>query len=249
MTSRYTSFSGQLFFNFPPSPEYLFSNFIVFEESEFAYQSAKNVCDANSISDSLFIYGGHGLGKTHLLRAIGNQTQKHDPSAKIIYSQCRNLIKELEAKKTSSDNIIDQILKADLLLLDDLDNLKNNLLFQKMLYYIFNTLKEKGKKIVFAGRTSPSKLTETADYLISRFNWGIISPIGPMNDDAGCKLIQKMALDFGLEIPAPVAKFIIVRIPRDYISLKNAVNQINYESYTQKRKVTIPLTKIALKIN
>jgi DnaA-homolog protein len=126
--------------------------------------------------------------------------------------------------------------------------LRKNIDFQKMLYHIFNTLNEKGKKIAFAGKTSPSQLKDTADYLVSRFSWGIIAPIGPMNDQAGCKLIQKMALDFGLEISDAVAEFIIVRIPRDFISLKKAVASINQESYVQKHKVTIPLTKTALKL-
>jgi chromosomal replication initiator protein len=249
MASEDTSLAEQQVFSFPPSPEYFFSNFIQYEESEFAYQSAENLCKLNSICNTLFISGDQGLGKTHLLKAIGNQIQQSNSSKKVIYSKCGDLITKLNTKKNNSENIVNQILNADIFLLDDLDDLKNNLNFQKTLYHIFNTLKEKEKKIAFAGKTSPSQLKGTADYLVSRFSWGIIAPIGPMNDQAGCKLIQKMALDFGLEISDVVAKFIIVRIPRDFTSLKNAVALINNESYVQKRKVTIPLTKTALKID
>ncbi len=249
MASEHTSLAEQQVFSFPPSPEYSFSNFIQYEESDFAFQSAKDLCKPDSISATLFISGDQGLGKTHLLRAIGNQIQQNDPSKKVIYSKCGELINKLETNKKNSDNIINQILTTDIFLLDDLDDLKNNISFQKTLYHIFNTLKEKGKKISFAGKSSPSQLKETADYLVSRFSWGIMAPIGSMNDQAACKLIQKMALDFGLEISDAVAKFIMVRIPRDFISLKEAVTAINNESYVQKKKVTIPLTKTALKID
>ncbi len=249
MASKHTPLAEQQVFDFPPSPEYSFSNFIQYEESNFAFQSAKDLCKPDSISNTLFISGEQGLGKTHLLRAIGNQIQQDDASQKVIYSKCGDLINKLETNKKSSDNIIDQILATDIFLLDDLDDLKNNVSFQKTLYHIFNTLKEKGKKISFAGNTPPSQLKATADYLVSRFSWGIMAPIGQMNDEAARKLIQKMASDFGLEISDAVAKFIIVRMPRDFISLKKAVASINNESYVQKRKVTIPLTKIALKID
>lgn len=249
MASEDTSLAEQQVFSFPPSPEYFFSNFIQYEESEFAFKSAEDLCKADSICNTLFISGDQGLGKTHLLKAIGNQIKRENPFKKVIYSKCGDLINKLETKKNNSDKIINQILDADIFLLDDLDDLKNNLNFQKTLYHIFNTLKEKEKRIAFAGKTSPSQLKDTADYLVSRFSWGIMAPIGSMNDQAGFKLIQKMALDFGLEISDAVAKFIIVRISRDFTSLKNAVVLINNESYVQKRKVTIPLAKTALKIN
>ena len=147
MASEDNSLAGQQVFSFPPSPEYFFSNFIQYEESDFAYKSSEDLCQSNSICNTLFICGDHGLGKTHLLKAIGNQIQKSDSSKKVIYSKCGDLINKLEAEKNNSDNIINQILNADIFLLDDLDDLKNNLNFQKTLYHIFNTLKEKEKKM------------------------------------------------------------------------------------------------------
>ena len=248
MASENIFLAEQQVFNFPPSTEYFFSNFINYEESDFAYQSARNICGTDSISNTLYIHGNKGLGKTHLLKAIENQLKQDNPTKKVIYSKCSQLIAIVEAEKKKSDNIIDHILNTDILLLDDLEDLKNNLNFQKTLYHIFNTLKEKGKKLTFSGKTHPSQLQETSDYLVSRFSCGIIAPIGPMKDETACKLIKKMASEFGLEISDAIAKFIILRIPRDFVSLKKAVISINNESYIQKRKVTIPLTKIALRI-
>lgn len=238
----------QLLLKFPAQPKYNFSNFIVSEGSKFAVTAAQQIC-ASAPFNTLFIAGDKGLGKTHLLMSIGNHVGENLPDKRALYVDCGDFVRGME--KGDADEVertIDQILQADYFLLDNIDRISNHRSSQEKLYSIYNALTEREKVIVFAGLQTPDKLREVQDYLTSRFQWGIIVQLNPIDDHTTAGIIKKLNNDLGLEISASIISFLLNRIPRDFQSIHNAVSLINRESYIQKKKVTHSLVREALEL-
>ena len=137
---------------------------------------------------------------------------------------------------------------VDYFLLDDVEEMASSLIAQEKLYHIYNTIIERGGRVAFTSCFSPEKIENAESYLTSRFQWGMVSEIKPIDDDTTSKIIQKLAKDINLTLPGNIVSFLMLRIPRDFISIKEAVSTINQESYIQKKKVTMPLVKTALKL-
>jgi len=240
----------QTIINFPSSPEFNFSNFVIYKGSEIAFFAAKDICaDGELDYSTLYISGESGLGKTHLLISIGNSVVENFPDKKALYLGCEDFVRNIEnAESTDANKILDQLDDVDFLLMDNVDAVSGNELAQAKLYHIYNTLTERGAKIVLSGKQSPDQLFETEDYLTSRFQWGMTALISEMDDAASTQVIKKLCRDINLSIPPMVITFMLTRISRDFDSLRNAVSKINQESLTRKSKVTIPLVKETLGI-
>ena len=128
--------------------------------------------------------------------------------------------------------------------MDDVDRIAGHPASQQKLYQIYNSIIERGGKIIFTGRTSD--LPDLEDYLKSRLQWGMTAEIQTMDDATSAKLFEKLGRDLGVEVPEKTIAFLLNRIPRDFPSIKSAVTRINEESLKQKKKVTLPLVKTAL---
>ena len=126
--------------------------------------------------------------------------------------------------------------------------MNSSLAAQQKLYHIYNTVIESGGKVAFTSCFSPEKIESAESYLKSRFQWGMLAEIKPIDDDTTAKIIQKLAQDNNLKVPENIIRFLLSRIPRDFISIKDAVSALNQESYLEKKKVTLSLAKKALKI-
>ena len=234
--------SKQLILNFPARPEFSFSNFVISQGSQLAFDSAINFCSADRVLyQSLFIFGPKNLGKTHLLLSIGNHAAEN--GAKAIYIQGKDFAKK--AGESNQNEIID----ADYFLLDDIEALTPSILAQEKLYNIYNTIIEKGGKVAFTSCSSPEKIKSAETYLTSRLQWGMLAEIKPIDDNTTAKIIHKLAQDINLTLPENIIHFLLSRIPRDFISLQHAVSVLNQESYTQKKKVSLSLVKKALRIH
>jgi len=233
--------SKQLLLNFPARPEFKFSNFVASLGSRFAFDAAINFCSENhTLYQSLFIFGQKNLGKTHLLLSIGNHVAER--GAKVLYIQGTDFLNKV------SESTQTQLTGVDYFLLDDIEELTSSNLAQEKIYYIYNAIIEKGGKVAFTSCSSPEKIESAESYLISRFQWGMLAEIKPIDDDTTAKIIQKLAQDINLTLPENIIHFLLSRIPRDFFSIKNAVLALNQESYLQKKKVTVSLVKKALKI-
>ena len=233
--------SKQLLINFPARPEFNFSNFVISEGSRFSFDSAINFCsDSHTLYQSLFIFGQKNLGKTHLLLSIGNQVA--EKGAKALYMQGMDFLKKV------GESIQTQLSDVDYFLLDDVEDLTSSKLAQEKLYHIYNTIIEKGGKVAFTSYSSPEKIEGAENYLTSRLQWGMLAEIKPIDDDTTAKIIHKLAQDINLTLPENIIRFLLSRIPRDFISIQDAVSTLNQESYSQKKKVTLSLAKKALKI-
>jgi len=241
-------FARQLILDFPSQPEYLFSNFVVSDGSKTAFNAAHLLCSrANHSFNSLYLFGGKNLGKTHLLISIGNQSVSMGKKA--LYVHGADFVKKTDENSNgSSSQFISILSNVDLFLLDAVDHIEGEIASQEKLYLIFNSLTSKGKKIAFAGNLSPKNLKSTESYLTSRFQWGMSAELKPIDDETTSKIIAKLAKDVRLVLPNKVIEYLLTRMPRDFISIKHTITKINHASYTQQKKVTIPFIKATLNL-
>ncbi len=243
--------SRQLILDFPARPDFKFSNFVESEGSEFALQAARQIASSSDLPyNSLYLYGDRNLGKTHLLMAIGNVVSTNFPEKKIIFINGQEFVRKFSEENADEiTRLLNPLLKADYFLMDDVDLISENPSAQEKLYHVYNTLLENNKKSIFTGRNRPEQLGAMEPYLKSRFQWGMTAQIKPIDDGTTAKIIAKLAKDVGLSIPEKIIDYLLIRISRDYTSIKTAVDKINRESFSQKRKVTLPLAKGALNLS
>ena len=240
----------QLIFNFPSRPEFSFSNFVISEGSRFAVDAIRQVCSGTPVPyHSLYIYGGKNLGKTHLEISAGNHIASHSPDKKVLYVTCDEFIRKIEMNDSASHETLTKMLEVDYFLLDDVEQISGHRMAQEKLYLIYNTLTEKGKKIVFTGNLPPSSLAATENYLTSRLQWGMTAELKPIDDATTAKIINKLGRDVELSIPENIIEYMLLRIPRDFLSIKQSVAKINRESFVKKSKVTLSLAKKALELH
>lgn len=237
-------FPKQLLLNFPAHPEFNFSNFVISQGSRFAFEAAKNFCaQSQTLYHSLFLFGQENLGKTHLLLSIGNLVVER--GARAIYIKGRDFSKKIGEGKSLQEQQT-QLMDVDYFLLDDVEEMASSTAAQEKLYHIYNTIIDNGGKVAFTSSFSPEKIKNAESYLTSRFEWGMLAEIKSIDDETTSKIIQKLANDISLTLPTNIINYLLTRLPRDFISIQNAISTINQESYTQKKKVTLPLVKNAL---
>ena len=216
--------------------------------SRFAFEAAKIFCSQTETHyQSLFLFGDKNLGKTHLLLSIGNLAAEN--STRALYIKGADFCDKIgDGESSQSQQTLKKLMDVDYFLLDDVEALASSVAAQEKLYHIYNTVIEKGGKVAFASCFSPDKIKNAENYLTSRFQWGMLAEIKPIDDTTTAKIIHKLAKDIDLNLPENIINFLLSRIPRDFISIQNAITVLNRESYVQKKKVTLPLVKKALKI-
>ncbi len=239
---------SQLLLNFPTRPEFDFSNFVISDGSRFAFDAARNFCSPSETPyQSLFLFGQKNLGKTHLLLSIGNLAS--EKGAQALYIKGNDFCDKIgNGESLQSQQTLKKLMDVDYFLLDDVEALTTSVAAQEKLYHVYNTLIEKGGKVAFASNFSPDKIKNAESYLTSRFQWGMLAEIKSIDDNTTAKIIHKLAKDIDLNLPENIINFLLSRISRDFISIQNAITDLNRESYIQKKKVTLPLVKKALKI-
>ncbi len=236
----------QLLLNFPSHPQYSFSNFVVSTGSRIAFETAKEFSSQNPASfQSLYLFSQKNLGKTHLLLSIGNCVAEQGLSAVCI--QGKDFAEKMENDQSrEAQSALEQLLNVDFFLIDNVEGLSHSPVAQEKLYHIYNQIVEKGGKLAFTAEFPPDKNPAMESYLTSRFQWGMVAEIKSIDDATTAKIILKLAKDINLLMPESVINYLLSRIPRDFISIQNAVSTINQESYFHKKKVTLPLVKAAL---
>lgn len=239
----------QLLLNFPSHPEYDFSNFVVSDGSRIAFETAKEFCSGNPVAfQALYLFGQKNLGKTHLLLSIGNRAAEKGLRAVCI--QGSDFADKIgDGLSSEAQQTLEQLLDVDFFLMDNIEGIAHSPTAQEKLYHVYNQVTEKGGKLAFTASLPPDKTSAMESYLTSRFQWGMVAEIKPIDDATTAKIIMKLAKDINLTLPEPIIHFLLSRIPRDFISLQNAITTINQESYLKKKKVTLPLVKTALDLS
>lgn len=222
-----------------PNTEYAFHNFVVGPSNEFAYASAKNVAKSPGISiNPFFIYGGVGLGKTHLLCAIALEVKKNNPKSSVLYVSCETLINEyIKIIPVRNYHEFRKIRGVDVLLVDDVQFLAGKEMFQEEFYNTFNALYENNKQIILAADRTPQQIRGLTDRLVSRFRSGVMADIQLPDLETRIVIIQNLAKKHGKIIDNRIAEYLAIRMNANVREIRAVFTQIFWLSSINKREI------------
>jgi chromosomal replication initiator protein len=232
------------------NPRYRFDTFVVGNSNQLAYAASKSIAENPSGSfNPLFIYGGAGLGKTHLIQAIGQQIRESRPRLKIAYMSADSFVTELitSIRYDKMQSFRDRYRSIDALLLDDIQFIAGKERTQEEFFHTFNALYEAQKQIVFTSDRPPKEIPTLEERLRSRFEWGLTADIQPPDLETKVAIIRKKAEDKGLQIPQEVALFIAERVRSNVRELEGHLNKIAVFASLAGKTVNIDIAKEALK--
>ena len=233
------------------NPKYTFDTFVVGNNNRFAHAAALAVSEApSSMYNPLFIYGGVGLGKTHLMQAIGNEILKRDSSKKVLYvtseaftNELVNAIKDANYKNELFRNKYRNI---DILLIDDIQFFAGKNTAQEEFFHTFNTLHQNGKQIILSSDKPPRDIALLEDRLKSRFEWGLIADISMPDYEMRLAILRKKTQLEGILIDDDILSIIATRIDSNIRELEGVLNKIlAYTSLTHS-PITIEVVEKAI---
>jgi chromosomal replication initiator protein len=220
------------------NPNYTFDSFVVGPSTQFAHAAA--IAAANSPSrtyNPLFLYGGVGLGKTHLMQAIGNHVASKKPRAKICFINCETFTNEyIEALQNNNVTAFrKKYRKIDMLMIDDIQFLDGKTRLQEEFFHTFNTLFENHKQIVLTSDRTPSEMAGLAPRLISRFEWGLVTELGKPDVETRTAILRKKAELLNLKVDFELIDYLSERISSNVRSLEGALIRVaTYISLTNQ---------------
>ena len=234
------------------NPQYTFENFIVGSNNELAYAACLAVSKKlGAAYNPLFIYGGVGLGKTHMLQSIGNEILKKDPSKRVKYASSEKftneLINAISGKNTKAFKEIYR--KIDILIIDDIQFLAGKEKTQEEFFHTFNTLYENNKQIVLSSDRPPKAIPALEERLRSRFEGGMIADVGSPDYETRLAILKAKAREKNFEIPDESLNYIALHIQKNIRELQGALNRVIAiceldNSYPDIKKTTNTLANI-----
>jgi chromosomal replication initiator protein len=226
------------------NPRYTFDTFVV-GNNEFAHRAALAVAQNPGKSyNPLFLFGGVGLGKTHLLHAIGHQVLTQKPNARVCYVSCEKFTNEFidAIQNNSLVQFRRKYRHTDVLLIDDVQFLAGKERIQEEFFHTFNALHESHKQIVLTCDRPAGEIAGLEDRLVSRFVWGLVTDLQPPDIETRLAILQKKAEAMGVELPDPILNFLAQRVRNNIRRLEGAlIRIISYSSLTGK-----PLTQASV---
>ncbi|HEX7181734.1 MAG TPA: chromosomal replication initiator protein DnaA [Thermoanaerobaculia bacterium] len=220
------------------NPKYEFKTFVVGKSNEFAHAAAKAVAENPSQSyNPLFLYGGVGLGKTHLLHAIGHEILRSRPHLRVLYLVAEQFVNELinSIRFDRMPAFRERYRTIDVLLIDDVQFLANKERTQEEFFHTFNTLYTSQKQIILSSDSSPRNIPTLEERLRSRFEWGLIADIQPPDLETKVAILQRKAYLEDVHLPDEVAEFIAQQVKSNIRELEGLLNRvIAYSSLTGK---------------
>lgn len=227
-----------------------FDNFVIGKANQLAFAAATQVAELPGVSyNPLFIYGGVGLGKTHLTQAIGNQICINRPNAKVCYMHAERYVADVvRAYQTNKFEEFKQYYHSlDVLLIDDIQFFAGKAKTQEEFFYAFNTLVDSNKQVILTSDTFPKELTGLESRLVSRFGWGLTIGIEPPELEMRVAILLKKAAISGYTLNDAVAFFIAKHVNSNVRELEGALKRV--EAYTKfhKRIISVETAKEALK--
>lgn len=234
--------------------KYTFDNFVVGTSNQLAHAAAKAVSENPGKSyNPLFIYGGSGLGKTHIMHAMGNQLKAERPELKVNYVTSERFVNELvEAIRGGKEQATKQFrLKyrnLDVLMIDDIQFIANKMTTQEEFFHTFNDLYQLGKQIIISSDRAPKYLSELEERLRSRFQWGLIVDIQPPEMETRLAILKKKAENERYNVEESVFHLIAERIDSNIREMEGMLSRITfYSSLIGSSKVTYDIAVEALK--
>ena len=234
----------------PLDGRFTFDQFVVGKPNEFAYAAARRVAEADSVPfNPLFLYGGVGLGKTHLMHAIAWHIRQSQPERTVIYLSAEKFmyrfISALREKNTV--DFKSQFRSVDVLMIDDVQFIAGKDSTQEEFFHTFNALVDQGRQIVISADKSPSDLEGMEERLVSRLNCGLVADIHATTYELRLGILQSKAHKMGAEIPTKVLEFLAHKITANVRELEGALNRVVAHSQLVGRNITLETSQDVLR--
>jgi chromosomal replication initiator protein len=232
------------------NPKYTFDTFVIGSGNRFAHAASLAVAEAPAKAyNPFFIYGGVGLGKTHLMHAIGHYVIEHNPSAKVVYLSSEKFTNEFinSIRDNKAEYFRNKYRNVDILLIDDIQFLAGKESTQEEFFHTFNALHEESKQIVISSDRPPKEIPTLEDRLRSRFEWGLITDITPPDLETRIAILRKKAKADGLDIPNEVMLYIANQIDSNIRELEGALIRVVAYSSLINKDINADLAADALK--
>ena len=232
------------------SPRYTFDNFVVGNSNRFAKAAAMAVANNPAFAyNPFFLFSDSGLGKTHLMNAIGNQIRKNHPDMKILYISSETFTNELieSVEHNRLEAFREKYRSIDVLLIDDIQFLRNRESTQEEFFHTFNTLEKANKQIIISSDRPPAELDTLEERMISRFNSGLTADIQHPDLETRMAILQNLAHTDKVPFPNDVILLIASSITSNIRELEGAYNRVCAYSTVSKEPITLELCRSALK--
>lgn len=229
---------------------YTFDNFVIGNGNQFARAAALAVAERPSRAyNPLFLYGGVGMGKTHLMHAIGHEVKRRNPSSSICYVSAEKFTNEMitSLRNDRMTSFRDRFRSVDVLLIDDIQFIAQKERTQEEFFHTFNALHESMRQIVIASDRPPKELAEIEDRLRSRFEWGLIADIQPPDLETKVAILQKKAETEQVVLPTDVALFIASNVRTNVRELEGALVRLIAWCQLNHMEITLASTQQCLK--
>lgn len=232
------------------NPKYTFDSFVIGNSNRFAHAASLAVAESPAKAyNPLFIYGGVGLGKTHLMHAIGHYILQNNPNSKVEYVSSEKFTNELinSIKDDKNVEFRNKYRNVDVLMIDDIQFIAGKERTQEEFFHTFNTLYESNKQIILSSDRPPKEIPTLEDRVRSRFEWGLIADIQPPDFETRIAILKKKADVENLNIPNEVMVYIANKIKSNIRELEGALIRIVAYSSLTNKEVTVDLASEALK--
>jgi len=231
--------------------QYIFETFVRGKSNELAYAASVAVADAPGKTrfNPLFLYGGSGLGKTHLMHSVGNYVLDRDPDTRVVYVSTETFTNELisSIKSHKNQEFRNKYRDIDVLLIDDIQFLSEKEGTQEEFFHTFNTLYDANKQIVISSDQPPKDIKTLEERLTSRFGWGLIVDLTLPDFETRVAILEKKAELDNLNIPVDIMKLIAKNIVSNVRDLEGALNKVSAFTKLSNAELTIDLAEKALK--
>lgn len=233
------------------NPRYTFDSFVVGESNQLAHAASKAVAERPAAAfNPLFLYGGAGLGKTHLIQAIGNRVLELNPRANVIYitseSFTNDFINTILEKKNNMD-FRNKYRTCDVLIIDDIQFISNKDQTQVEFFHTFNALYEANKQIIMTSDRPPKEIKELEERLRTRFEWGLITDIKPPDLETRVAILKKKAEEENFEVPDDILFYIAENLKSNIRNLEGVLKRLTAYNVLMGKPITMALADDAIK--
>ncbi|WP_195574029.1 chromosomal replication initiator protein DnaA [Paenibacillus sp. 1001270B_150601_E10] len=232
------------------NPKYTFDTFVIGSNNRFAHAASLAVAEAPAKAyNPLFLYGGVGLGKTHLMHAIGHYILEHNPKSRVVYTTSEKFMNEFinAIRDNRGESFRNKYRNIDILLIDDIQFLAGKESTQEEFFHTFNALHNDNKQIVISSDRPPKEIETLEERLRSRFEWGLITDIQPPDLETRIAILRKKAKADNLDIPNEAMVYIANQINTNIRELEGALTRVVAYSTMTNQDITTHLTAEALK--
>ncbi len=237
------------------NPKYIFDTFVIGAGNRFAHAAALAVSEAPARAyNPLFIYGDSGLGKTHLLHAIGHYSRRLFPQVRVRYVNSEeftndfiNSIRDANIRDDRAAAFQSRYREVDVLLIDDIQFLSGKVQTQEEFFHTFNALHNANKQVVVTSDVAPKELSGFEQRMISRFEWGLLVDVQPPDLETRIAILRKKAIQERLSVPDDVLEFIASRISTNIRELEGALIRVTAFASLNRQEVDLALTEVVLR--